>query len=101
MPFAAVDHLQLYYEVAGHGAAGAPALVLLHGLGSSSGDWGRQTEFFAKRRRVITVDLRGHGRSLNGRLPASIAHMADDVAELLAQLGAPPADVLGLSLGGC
>ena len=63
MPFAAVDHLQLYYEVAGEGEAGAPALVLLHGLGSSSADWGLQAEYFAKRRRVICVDLRGHGRS--------------------------------------
>jgi 3-oxoadipate enol-lactonase len=101
MPFAAVDHLQLYFEITGDGAAGVPALVLLHGLGSSSADWRLQVEFFAKRRRVITVDLRGHGRSLDGRLPASIAQMADDVAALLAELGEPPADVLGLSLGGC
>jgi pimeloyl-ACP methyl ester carboxylesterase len=75
--------------------------VLLHGLGSASADWGLQVEYFAATRRVITVDLRGHGRSLEGRLPVSIAQMADDVAALLVQLGEPPADVLGLSLGGC
>ncbi len=101
MPFAAVDNLKLYYEAAGEGAAGAPALVLLHGLGSSSADWGMQAEYFAQRRRVICVDLRGHGRSVQGRLPASVAQMAEDVAALLAHLGEPPADVLGLSLGGC
>jgi 3-oxoadipate enol-lactonase len=98
MPFAAVDHLQLYYEAHGNGS---PALVLLHGLGSSTADWSMQVDHFATTRRVIAVDLRGHGRSRHGRLPTSIAQLADDVAALLDQLGEPPADVLGLSLGGC
>ena len=100
MPFANVNGLRLYYEVRGAGAGGA-ALVLLHGLGSSAADWELQAEYFGARRRVVALDLRGHGRSMDGALPASVGQMADDVAALLEQLGEPPADVVGLSLGGC
>jgi len=97
MPTARLNNLDLYYETTG---AGAP-LVLLHGLGSSSADWALQMPAFAARYRVITVDLRGHGRSLDGAWRYTIDQMAEDVAALLAQLQEPPAHVVGLSLGGC
>jgi pimeloyl-ACP methyl ester carboxylesterase len=85
-----------------HGAAtsGAP-LVLLHGLGSSSADWGPQLPAFTARHRVLAVDLPGHGRSPLPRGRLTVAGMADGVARLLARLDVPPAHVVGLSLGGC
>jgi pimeloyl-ACP methyl ester carboxylesterase len=99
MPFLHLPDLDLYYETAGAG----PRLVLLHGLGSSADDWALQLPEFAARYTVITVDLRGHGRSLPraGARALTVAQMADDVAALLAELGGPPAYVVGLSLGGC
>src|SRR6266852_5404770 len=97
MPFARLNALDLYYETAGAG----PALVLLHGLGSSSADWALQLPAFAARYRVISVDLRGHGLSQDGARSYTVVQMAEDVASLLAQLGEPPAHVVGLSLGGC
>ena len=97
MPIARVNGLDLYYELAGSG----PPLVLLHGLGSSSADWGFQLPEFSARYHVITVDLRGHGRSLDGAWHYSVTQMADDVGALLATLDLGPAHVVGLSLGGC
>lgn len=97
MATARLPDLDLYYETSG---AGAP-LVLLHGLGSSSADWALQMPAFAARYQVITVDLRGHGRSLDGAWRYTINQMAEDVAALLAQLELPAAHVVGLSLGGC
>ena len=90
----------LHWEWHGAVVSGAP-LVLLHGLGSSSGDWAPQLPVLGEPHRVLVVDLPGHGRSPlpPGRL--TIAGMADEVARLLARMNAPPAHVIGLSLGGC
>src|SRR5262245_11970484 len=90
--------LDLYYEIHGEG----PPLVLLHGLGSSSADWGLQLPEFSARYRVITVDLRGHGQSQPaGGRNITVPQMADDVAALLDELNLRAAGVVGLSLGGC
>ena len=90
----------LYSERYGS-ASDRPAVLFLHGLGSSSGDWQLQTPVFAARRRVITVDLRGHGRSPAPTGLSTVEDMAGDVAALLAAWDEPPVHVVGLSLGGC
>src|SRR4051812_34950321 len=95
MSYADVNGLSLYYEDEGTG----DPLVLLHGgLGS--------VEMFASvrpalggRRRVIAVDFQCHGRTADIDRPLRPEHLADDVAALIEQLGAAPADVLGYSLG--
>lgn len=96
MPFIKCDDVQLRYETCG---VGTP-VVFLHGLGSSADDWALQIPAFAERHRVITVDLRGHGQSRFGG-SLTVEQMAADVAALLEHLGATPAHVVGLSLGGC
>lgn len=96
MPFITVDDIRLYYEETGSG----PPLVFLHGLGSSHRDWWRQVDAFSDRYRVITVDLRGHGRSEKPSGPYSIPLFAEDVAALLRALDAAPACIVGLSMGG-
>lgn len=86
----------MHYEEQG---AGTPVLFI-HGLGSSSQDWFAQVPAFAKRHRVITCDLRGHGQSEKPAGPYSIAQYANDVSDLLAQLDAAPAHIVGISMGG-
>jgi len=97
MPMIAVDQTHLYYEVAG---AGQP-VVLIHGLGSSTRDWEAQVPELAQAYQVITLDLRGHGRSDKPAGPYQIPMFAADLAGLLGALGVASAHVVGLSLGGC
>jgi len=56
-------------------------------------------EAFAKRHRVVSVDLRGHGESdAAGRLP--ISAYADDVAHLIGELKLGKVIAVGHSMGG-
>jgi 3-oxoadipate enol-lactonase len=96
-----VDGARLYYERSGVGGAGEPAVLLLHGLGSSARDWRLQLGAFGERFRVVALDLRGHGRSSRGVGRLTVERMADDVAAVHAELAEPPAHIVGLSLGAC
>ncbi|GGL54402.1 alpha/beta fold hydrolase [Planomonospora parontospora] len=82
------------------GRADAPAVVLLHGAGTSGWMWTRQVADLAADFLVLVPDLPGHGRS--NALPwVSIADTAALVAEMITS-HAPGrrAHVVGLSLGG-
>ena len=96
MPRTTVNGLSMHYESHGDG----PPLLLLHGLGSSLRDWEYQIAPFASRFRVLTVDLRGHGKSDKPKGPYSMALFAEDVGALLKKIAAEPAHVVGLSMGG-
>lgn len=96
MPYLSVDDARLYYEEEGTGRP----LIFIHGLGSSSRDWGAQVDHFADRYRVLRIDLRGHGRSECTPGPYYIAQFSRDVAVFLRKLDAVPAHVVGLSMGG-
>ena len=96
MPAAALADTPLHYTLGGRSA---PAVVLLHGLGSSSADWPEQHAVLEARYRVVAVDLPGHGRSTLPAGAMTVESMARDVARLLVRLGEGPAHVLGLSLG--
>lgn len=96
--FANVNGIRLYYETYGEDS-GAP-LVVLHGNGGNLAAMHFQIDHFRRTRRVIAVDSRGHGRSEMGSPPLTYEKIADDVAALLSQLHAAPADILGWSDGG-
>ena len=94
--FAAVNGLDLYYEVHGEGRP----LVLLHG-GLGSGEmFVPVLPAFADGHQVILPDLQGHGRTADIDRPLDVRLMADDVAALVDHLGLGPVDVVGFSLGG-
>lgn len=90
------NHTKLYYEVSGKG----PAVVFIHGLGSSTRDWEYQIPEFSKEYQVIAVDLRGHGRSDKPEGPYTIPMFAADLAALLRALDIASAHIVGISLGG-
>lgn len=96
MPTLASNGIDLHYETVGQGEP----LLLLHGLGSRSEDWQLQIPAFAGRYRMVTTDMRGHGRTSKPPGPYSVPMMAADVFGLLDGLGIDAAHVAGLSMGG-
>jgi 3-oxoadipate enol-lactonase len=82
------------------GPEDAPVVVLIHAIGTSLQMWAPQVPVFSRDFRVVSVDLRGHGRSPVPPGPYRMADLADDVVTLLDQLGIERASVCGLSLGG-
>jgi pimeloyl-ACP methyl ester carboxylesterase len=97
MPHAHVNGQDLYVEEHGEGRP----LVLLHGgLMTIDLNFGPILEPLAARRRVVAVELQGHGHTADTDRPLTIEAQADDVVALLDHLGLPDADVLGFSLGG-
>ena len=96
MSRADVNGVSLYYEEHGSGSP----LVLLHG-GIGAGEmFGAILPALGADRRVITVDLQGHGGTADVDRPLRPETMADDVAALIEHLGLAEADVMGYSLGG-
>ena len=74
-------------------------LVMVHGLFGAARNLGILTRALSLNAQVIAMDLRNHGESPHG-LPMDFATMAADVAETLASLGIPRANIVGHSLGG-
>lgn len=97
--YASIDGLQLYYEIHGEAHGKAP-LVLLHGGVGGIAMFGPNLATVAQGRRIIAVELQGHGRTLDIDRPLRYEHMADDIAGLLEQLKIDRADIMGYSLGG-
>lgn len=87
----------LHYDVAG---AGPETVVLTHGLASSAATWSSLVAALAPRYRVVTWDLRAHGRSDSPDGPCTIAALGADLAAIVAAAGGGPAHVLGHSAGG-
>jgi pimeloyl-ACP methyl ester carboxylesterase len=84
-----------------YGDPDAPPVVLLHGGGQTRHAWGRTAADLAGAGwRAYSLDLRGHGDS--DWSPDGIYHvqyLADDLLEVLDELGRPAA-LVGASLGG-
>jgi 3-oxoadipate enol-lactonase len=99
MPTLRIADAELHYVERGQGEP----VVLLHGLGSSTDDWEPQLAALASHYRVIAIDQRGSGRSRDLAAPGgrfSVAQFADDAAAVIDHLGAAPAHIVGLSMGG-
>lgn len=94
--YARVNGLDLYYELHGSGQP----LVVLPGSFWTIEAMGEVVPQLATTRRVIAVELQGHGHTADIDRPLSYESMADDIAALIASLGLEQADLFGYSLGG-
>jgi pimeloyl-ACP methyl ester carboxylesterase len=94
--YAPVNGLNMYYEIHGTGRP----LVLLHGAYMTIDMFGELLPTLAETRRVIAVELQGHGHTADVDRPLSYEQMADDVAALLRHLEIEEADTFGYSTGG-
>jgi pimeloyl-ACP methyl ester carboxylesterase len=97
--YAPVNGLKMYYEVHGSG----DPVVLLHGSFmtiSNNFNWTEWIGELSKTRKVIALEMQGHGRTADIQRDFSYEHLADDVAALLDSLKIPSADLIGYSMGG-
>jgi pimeloyl-ACP methyl ester carboxylesterase len=96
MPRISVDGVKFHYWQMGKG----PSLVMIHGLGGNLAVWhltvvpGLLENF-----RVVTYDLRGHGRSSVPREGYSLEQLAEDLRLLMDALHIERAHLIGHCLG--
>ena len=89
--------MRLTHFVAGSG----PAVVFIHGIGSSAETWRTVAEQLAGSHTVVRFDLLGHGESPTLEDPAEYSRdrALDDLDDILATIDGP-AVLVGHSLGG-
>jgi pimeloyl-ACP methyl ester carboxylesterase len=97
MPLMVHQGIKLAYEDRG---AGKPAFVFVHGWTCDRSFFAPQAEYFARRHRVVSVDLRGHGESDKPQGQYLIEDYADDIAYMIEVLGLGKVMAVGHSMGG-
>jgi pimeloyl-ACP methyl ester carboxylesterase len=98
MPKLNRNGVELYYEVHGSG----PPVLLTHGYSASAHMWEGQVKPFSETYKLITWDMRGHGRTdyPDDLTAYSEAETVADMAAILDAVGVRKAVIGGLSLGG-
>src|SRR5258708_36000946 len=79
---------------------GDPALVFVHCWSCDRHLWDNQVPVFAKRHRVVTLDLAGHGESGRGRKDWSVPSFREDVKALVEKLGLKQVMLVGSAMRG-
>lgn len=91
------DHTLNLHEA---GPRDGVAVVLLHSLGGSAGDWTTEIERISRLHRAIAIDLPGFGESAAFSGPVGLTSYADAVLRALDKLGVDRFAIVGLSMGG-
>ncbi|HWK07847.1 MAG TPA: alpha/beta hydrolase [Puia sp.] len=95
--YAPVNGINVYYEVYGEGRP----LVLLHGaFYTIDMNWGQLIPELSKARKVIAIEMQGHGHTPFSDRELSITTLANDVEKVMDYLKIDSADVAGFSMGG-
>ena len=95
--YAPVNDIKVYYEVYGEGRP----LVLLHGaFYTIDMNWGQLIPELSKTRKVIAIEMQGHGHTPFSDRELSITTLASDVEKVMDYLKIDSADVAGFSMGG-
>lgn len=95
--YAPVNGIKIYYEVYGKGRP----LVLLHGAFYTIGlNWNELIPKLSKTRKVIAIEMQGHGHSPYYERKLDMVTLAKDVEEVMNYLEIDSADVAGYSMGG-
>jgi 3-oxoadipate enol-lactonase len=96
LPRLTVNGASLHYDVVGRGS---PGFVFVHGGCCAASDWDAQVAVLSQRFAVLTMDLRGHGRSDGPDTDLTVPRWAADVNELVAASEIGRAVIVGHSLG--
>ena len=92
-----VNGIKVYYEVYGEGKP----IVLVHGAFYTIGmNWGQLIPELSKTRKVIAIELQGHGHTPYSDRKLDFPTLASDVEGVMSYLKIDSADVAGYSMGG-
>ncbi|UGU15524.1 alpha/beta hydrolase [Sinomicrobium kalidii] len=95
--YADVNGLDMYYEIYGEGKP----VVLLHGAYMTINlNWARIIPKLSETRKVVAVEMQGHGHTADIERPLDYKALASDIAALLKHLKIDKADIIGYSFGG-
>ena len=95
--YAPANGTEVYYEVYGEGMP----IILLHGAYYTiEMNWGELIPELAKTRKVIAIELQGHGHTPFSDRKLSRATLASDVEKVMDHLKIDSADIAGFSFGG-
>lgn len=72
-----------------------PPVVLIHGIGVDSSNWGGLPRHLASDYDVTLIDLRGHGHSELGSGSFGRQDLADDLIALIRELGLAQPTLIG------
>jgi pimeloyl-ACP methyl ester carboxylesterase len=97
--FTTVEGIRLHWFEIGHASPATP-VVLLHGLNNSSLSWAHVAPLLAADRRVLVLDLPGHGRSDRPNAGYELDWYAHVVARWIEAVGLEKTDIVGHSFGG-
>lgn len=90
---------QFHFQISG--SKGGPKIVFLHGLMGSGANWRKITPAFHQSHEILTYDQRGHGRSFHPDKGYESDDFAEDLHQILNELGwTKPVFLVGHSLGG-
>jgi pimeloyl-ACP methyl ester carboxylesterase len=93
-----IDGRRVNYVELGEGDG--PPIVFVHGLGGQWQNWLENLPYFAQKRRVVALDLPGHGLSEMPREEITIPGYGQTVDELADRLELGRIDLVGNSMGG-
>ncbi|MEJ8835036.1 alpha/beta fold hydrolase [Ramlibacter sp. AN1133] len=93
-----VGDIDMAYEL--EGPAGAPVVMLAHGILTTHGMWRGVAQALLPRWRVLGYDLRGHGGTRASEPPYTMQRLAQDAIALLDALDLQRVHFIGSSLGG-
>ncbi len=96
MPLLDVGDVKLYYTVQGDGIP----IVFIHPPVLTSLNFTYQAEGLSTKYKIITFDIRGHGRSQYSKRPLTYPLIVDDIISLLDHLEIKKAFICGYSTGG-
>ncbi|OWT33662.1 hypothetical protein BGI41_01320 [Methanobrevibacter sp. 87.7] len=91
-----INSINMNYKISGNGFP----VVLIHGLSDDLNYWRYLTKYLEKYYKVISMDLRGHGKTDEGNEKYTINLIKDDVIKLLEKLNINKFHLIGFSLGG-
>src|SRR6516162_9697086 len=95
--YAPANGIKVYYEVYGHGRP----IILLHGaFYTIDMNWSQLIPELSKTRKVIAIEMQGHGHTPYSDRKLSITTLANDVEKVMDYLKIDSADVAGYSMGG-